>query len=209
MISTATRVAASIPTLAVPAIRSTIREPAFNVDPCGPDATRPRRHLGNCRIRSAAHSVTALAQRTQARGFLSPIHRVVPIITTILSPDSARPLRRFRSRLRLCSSTAWRCGEAQMGGAVARRWEVHCPLCTIGGKTVVGLVPRFSKRVQLTADPSPGKNEPALSSFFHRSIPSASAPPIQGAIDPRRPHHPTGMISLPPAVESTVPEVPK
>jgi hypothetical protein len=30
--------------------------------------------------------VTASAQQTQARGFLSPIHMIVPIITTILSP---------------------------------------------------------------------------------------------------------------------------
>jgi hypothetical protein len=64
-----------------------------------------------------------------------------------------------------------------MGVAVARRRKVHCPLPTIRSKTVIGLVPRFSKRLQMKANPSPSKNEPAPTSLFHGSSRPNPCPP--------------------------------
>jgi hypothetical protein len=76
-----------------------------------------------------------------------------------------------------------------MSMAVARRWEVHCPLFTVGRKAAIALVPRFSKRPEITADPFLSKNEPIHNSLFHASIHSnqrlegLSVTPTQNAID--------------------------
>jgi hypothetical protein len=73
--------------------------------------------------------------------------------------------------------------------AVARRWEMHCPLVTIGSKAAIALMPRVSKRPEIAVDPFVRKNEPILNALVHASIHSnprlegLSVTPTQNAID--------------------------